>query len=550
MTKTTPIKQLITNHAEGLFTNADIGIAIIKTDGSFECFNPFFQQLFGFTKSELALLNIGSLFPLINNKDNQHSWEQHFNNANTGNKEENIELIALKKDGALFRAEVRMGRYTVENDIFTALFISDITKRQKEKEELSENNQLLTLANENRNKELRRTANILEMVNERLETAIAEQKAILDNVGIMLFVMNKRGVIKYFNPESTYLTGYTNQEVVNHFTPVLFMDPSGIQRCRDNFFDEFGLMLTSDFDVIKEHADMGQIHQMECDYRRKDGTIIPVSLSITPIKDKNKETTGYLGVAMDISEQKQVEIHLKEALLQERKLGEMKSRFVSLASHEFRTPLSTINSSAFLAKKYSAVEQQKSREKHLDRIISSVGLLTNILNDFLSVSKIEEGKMPVNYQHLDIKKETQQVIQALHSSKKTGQTIEYNHKGDHLVFLDGNIYNNILNNLLSNAIKFSKTNGKILVTTCVEKDQIKIQVKDDGIGISKEDQKHLMERFYRGANATHIQGTGLGLHIVSKYVERLKGNVIWESSENCGTTFIITFLRIYENQIQ
>ena len=546
MTKTKIPRDIISSHTEQFFQTANIGIVVVRHNGTLKLFNPFFLNLFGYTLKELSNLNIATLFPAINNIQGDNSWVQIFDTSIASKKDDNIEHYGLKKDGTLFPVDINKGTYTIEDGSYTALFVSDNSKRQNEKVKLSETNQLLQLANENRNKELRRTASTLEMVNERLEILVAEQKAILDNVGIMLFVTNKRGVIKYFNPEATYLTGYTSEEVIEQFTPALFIDAEGIQKCRMDFQEEFGLILHSDFDVIREYADLGKINKMECVYRKKDDTKFSVLLTITPIKDKNKEVTGYLGVAMDVAEQKRVEVQLKEALQKEIKLGEMKSRFVSMASHEFRTPLSTISSSAFLAKKYASPDQQQKREKHLDTILSSVGLLTNILNDFLSVGKIEEGKMPVNHHNLDIKKQTEQIIDGFSSSKKAGQKIEYRHKGENQIYLDGHIYNNILNNLISNAIKFSPKNTPISVATVVEKQTIKIQVKDEGIGISAEDQKNLMQRFHRGNNATHIQGTGLGLHIVSKYVERLNGKIYWKSKENAGTTFFISLLRIYE----
>ena len=546
MTKTKTPNEIIFSHAEEFFVNAQIGIAVVKLNGALKQFNPFFLKLFGYNKKELSQTNISKLFPVIKDCEEGMSWQKYFQKVVNDNTEVNTELFALKKDGTIFPVHLNYGSYTIDGNSYIALFISDNSRSQKEKVELSESNQLLQLANENRNKELRRTASTLEMVNERLEVLVAEQKAILDNVGIMLFVTNKRGIIKYFNPESTYLTGYTSDEVVEQFTPTLFIDNEGIQKCRSDFQDEFGLILNADFDVIREYADLGKLNKMECVYRKKDDSKISVLLTITPVKDKNKEVTGYLGVAMDVGEQKRVEFQLKEALQKEIKLGEMKSRFVSMASHEFRTPLSTISSSAFLAKKYSALDQQQKREKHLDTILSSVGLLTNILNDFLSVGKIEEGKMPVNHHNLDIKKQTEQIIDGLSASKKVGQKIEYCHKGEQMIYLDGHIYNNILNNLISNAIKFSPKNSPISVATVVEKQNIKIQVKDEGIGISVEDQKSLMQRFHRGTNATNIQGTGLGLHIVSKYVERLNGKIYWKSKENAGTTFFISLLRINE----
>ncbi|MBL7726843.1 MAG: PAS domain S-box protein [Dinghuibacter sp.] len=232
---------------------------------------------------------------------------------------------------------------------------------------------------------------------------------------------------------------------------------------------------------------------------------------------------------------------LTQLLEKEKELSELKSRFVSMASHEFRTPLSTILSSAYLVEKYQETSEQPRREKHLGRIISSVNMLTDILNDFLSVGKIEEGRIQVRFADFDLKKITDSVLQEMQTNAKPGQQIRYRHEGPEAVYLDLSMLKHIVMNLVSNAIKFSPENKEIFVTTTVKRGEVTLEVKDQGIGIYPDDQQHLMERFFRGANATNIQGTGLGLHIVGKYAELMNGTIQCTSEPGEGTQFTVIF---------
>lgn len=232
---------------------------------------------------------------------------------------------------------------------------------------------------------------------------------------------------------------------------------------------------------------------------------------------------------------------LTKALSKEKEVGDLKGRFVTMASHEFRTPLSTILSSASLLSKYTLTEEQEKRDKHIQRIKSSVTNLTSILNEFLSIGKIEDGKVIPNTILFNLK----DFINALHNEMngimKPKQKLLYTHKGNGDVDLDPSLLKNVLINLLSNAIKFSAENATIQINSEVTNTRIKICVKDEGIGMSDEDKKHLFERFYRGNNAMNIQGTGLGLHIVGKYIELMDGKISIASELQKGTQITITF---------
>jgi signal transduction histidine kinase len=205
--------------------------------------------------------------------------------------------------------------------------------------------------------------------------------------------------------------------------------------------------------------------------------------------------------------------------------------------------LSTILSSASLVAKYTEAEEQEKRNKHIHRIKSSVNNLTNLLNEFLSIGKMEDGKIIAHNTDFNLKEMITALCSEMEGIAKTGQQFQYNHNGEENIFSDPSLLRNVLTNLLSNAIKFSPEGGVVKVSSTVSDEQITLEIKDNGIGISKEDQTHLFERFFRGTNVTNIQGTGLGLHIVGKYIELLDGRIEFKSELEIGTEFIITLKR-------
>jgi signal transduction histidine kinase len=259
-----------------------------------------------------------------------------------------------------------------------------------------------------------------------------------------------------------------------------------------------------------------------------------------PLKTDDGDIDEVLCVFHDITGQKRMEEGLLAALDREKELGELKSRFVTMASHEFRTPLTAILASTFLLESYSGDDYNKEKVVHANRIKRSVNNLTNILNEFLSLEKLEANKVSVVHSDINVPEYIQDdLIGEMDLIKKPGQAIDYQHTGKAIVHLDHHLLWSILTNLISNALKYSRPEAIIRVTSDLNDDRLFIKVEDRGIGIPADEQKNIFGRFFRARNATNIEGTGLGLHITQKYVSLLKGEITFDSKLDEGTTFTV-----------
>lgn len=242
----------------------------------------------------------------------------------------------------------------------------------------------------------------------------------------------------------------------------------------------------------------------------------------------------------EVVDRKKAEEETRKALENEREFNDLKTKFVSIASHEFRTPLSTILSSIALVDQYKQRNELDKIEKHTARVRSSVQHLTAILNDFLSLGKLEEGKVEVVNEVINLQTLFQDIIEEIKASLKEGQRIIFHAGNVSPVISDSRILRNILFNLISNASKYSEAGKDIEITVLEETGMLHLAIKDQGIGIPEEDHRHLFERFFRAGNVSNIQGTGLGLNIVKRYVELLNGTIAFESEYKKGSTFKVS----------
>lgn len=398
-----------------------------------------------------------------------------------------------------------------------------------------------------------------------------------------IITIDESGIIEFVNPATSAIFGYTPSEMIGNNIAMLMPEP--YRREHDGY--------------IERYKKTGKAHIIgigrEVKGLQKDGTMFPFRLSVSEMWLGERRV--FTGIVHDIREMKkaeeevrrlnielekrvmerterladavnkllatnsqlQYEIHerktaeetllktqneLQFSLEKEKELSELKSRFVSMTSHEFRTPLSTILSSAALLGRYTSSEQQTERVRHIEKIKSSVNNLTAILNDILSLSKLEEGKVeniPVKFVLQDF---CLKIIDDMQGLLKRGQKIIFNapdtlleiHQSEHLL-------RNVLFNLLSNAIKYS--NEEKIINFNLEKaeNDFLISIQDEGVGIPESEHHLMFDRFYRASNVTNIQGTGLGLNIVKSYLDIMGGTIDFVSEYGKGTTFKITLPR-------
>lgn len=256
--------------------------------------------------------------------------------------------------------------------------------------------------------------------------------------------------------------------------------------------------------------------------------------SVQKLQDANKS------LELEIKRRKEAENRIKNALQKEKELNELKTKFLSLVSHEFKTPLSGILTSVVLLGKYKLEEQQEKREKHLSTIKNKVHYLDNILNDFLSIERLESGKVNYKFSTFSLSKLINEVVYNANVTLKTGQELHYPQDIENIsLHQDEKILELVLSNLLSNAIKYSPENTHINFETETNGNKITFKVTDQGMGIPKKDQKHIFERYFRAENALLNQGTGIGLNIAKVHLENLGGSINFNSKENVGTEFIV-----------
>ncbi len=389
-------------------------------------------------------------------------------------------------------------------------------------------------------------------------------EAVINTASDGIITINVKGLIESINPAALKLFGYNTEEVIGENIKMLMPEPDHSQH--DGYMKRY--LKTGEEQIIGKGRELLG--------KRKDGTLFPFRLSVSEVQLGTKKI--FTGIVHDLSDIKNAqekivrmnatledkvekrtnelesvvnqllianrkleekEERLRKSLAKEKELNDLKSRFVSTASHEFRTPLSTILSSASLIEKYPNTEQQPKRTRHTQRIRDSVNHLTAILNDFLSISKLEEGELEVNWSEYALDKILELVKEQVFDLFQRKQELEFSSPASSSTLVtDKHILSNILINLLSNAVKYSP-DGQVGLRVEEKSKHWLFSVWDNGIGIPKAEQKHLFERFFRASNAINIQGTGLGLNIVKQYVSQLEGQIYFESSENQGTQFFV-----------
>jgi two-component system sensor kinase FixL len=522
------------------------GIITIDSKGIVESLNPSAAGLFGYSPDEVIGNNVSMLMPLPHRINHNQYLDNHLTKGVKNIIGKGREVEGKRKDGTTFPFWLNVEKVKIDDRIIFTGIIHDVSDLRKAEKDL--------------------------LISEK------QLSAIIDTAVDGIIMIDKKGVMEVVNPSAAQMFGYQWSELIGKNVRSLMPEPD--HSAHDGYMNNYHQT------GIRRIIGIGR----EVKGKRKDNSVFPFNLSISevPLPDR----TIYVGVIHDISYQKEAQSRIETlneqlekkveerteklaevvnkllvtnkslekqmkateaaqtallksqeeltiALAKEQELNQLKSRFVSTASHEFRTPLSTILSSAALIARYTAEGTEAKRQRHVDKIKSSVKHLNSILNDFLSIAKLEEGKFSHHPSLFDVRVFISDVIEEISGILKPNQTVSVSYKGDAETCLDQQFFKNILINLISNASKYSDDNTNIEVHSENAQNELTIKVTDHGIGIPLTEQVHLFERFFRAQNAINIQGTGLGLNIVKKYVDLMDGNITFISKENEGTTFIV-----------
>lgn len=378
-------------------------------------------------------------------------------------------------------------------------------------------------------------------------------------------IVNQQQTIIAVNRSILSIFGYSEEELIKKNLSVLI--PKNTHSKHKKYVENF--VQNTEKRQMGHGRDLNGVH--------KDGRYIPVEIGLNPfvfngekyvmaividitlrreqeskilnlnlqLEEKIKTRTSELRLTVDtlqkeIKRRLLAEKKIKSALKKEIELNELKTKFLSMVSHEFKTPLSGILTSTILLKKYQLTEQQDKRDRHIQTISNKVHYLNNILNDFLSIERLDSGKINYKYQVFKLSKVINEVVYNANMLLKDGQKIVFPSEVDEYILTqDEKILELCLSNLIHNAIKYSPENTTIKIDINVQDSYLMIDIIDSGIGIPLEAQKNIFSRYFRAENALNDQGTGIGLNIIQGHLKNLNGSITFVSEENVGSTFTL-----------
>ncbi len=482
------------------------GILVVNKHQVIVATNSSAEEMFGYSKDELLGQSLDLLIPSkyrLAHKDYVIDFVATSEKRQMGHGKN---LYGLRKNGEEFPVEAGLNPFDLYGVTYVMALVIDITERKKAERELIHWSNIFN-----------------ESLNE-------------------IFIFDAKTLhFKNVNKGALKNMGYTLGEFKN-LTPI-DINPK---------FDESGFQNL----IAPLLSDQTEKIEFESLHQRKDGSAYPVEAHLQ-ISDLGEEQV-FVAIILDITERKNyteklertVEERTKqltEALAKEKELNELKTRFLSLVSHEFKTPLSSILTSVTLLSKYKLTDQQGNREKHVDTIKNKVRYLDAILNDFLSLERLESGKVNYKIDHFPLSKLINEVVYDANLLLKEGQKIIYPQDIDHInLAFEQKILELALSNLVHNAIKYSAENTVIEIRVIENRDSLELDIIDEGIGIPAEEQKHIFNRYFRAENALLNQGTGIGLSIAKQHLENLGATLSFTSEENKGSIFTI---KIPENVV-
>jgi len=340
----------------------------------------------------------------------------------------------------------------------------------------------------------------------------------------------------YVNRGFQQITGYTAREAVGRSCRFL----QGEDR------DQPGL------DVLRAALRKGEACVVQLRNYRRDGTLFHNELHISPVRDEQGELTHFVGIQLDVTEQARAraslersELQTRLALEREQELNQIKTRFISMVSHEFRTPMTGMRASAALLRKFSDKLGSEKKAQHLQNIETSLKRMNRLLDDVLFFSRAESDKVTVHRVPIEPAAYLQQLVESL-GPIYPGRDIrvEASLNGPHPYLLDEHLLDHIFHNLIGNAVKYSPPQAPVVCAVCESDGALEFTVTDTGIGIPEADQARLFEAFHRAGNVGTREGTGLGLNIALRAVELLHGTLTFTSRQDHGSIFRVSLPKL------
>ncbi|GBF20223.1 MULTISPECIES: sensor histidine kinase [Arenibacter] len=475
------------------------GIIVVNTQQLIVATNSSAGRMFGYHKGELLGKPLDTLIPRRYHGHHGHHVEDFIDKSERRQMGRGRDLHGVRKNGEEFPVEAGLNPFKLYDETYVMALVIDITERKVKEKELSHWARIFD-----------------ESLNE-------------------IYVFD--AISKYFvnvNKEAQRNMGYNLEEFKT-------LKPLDIKPHMDS--PQFQLLIEPLLNGPRDKV------KFETDHQRKDGSIYPVEVHLQLSTFGEKDVI--VAIILDITErrnyteklEKKVQERTKqltEALAKEKELNELKTRFLSLVSHEFKTPLSSILTSITLLSKYTESHQQEKRDKHVETIKNKVRYLDTILTDFLSVERLDSGKVNYKLETFPLSKIVNEVVYGANMLLKAGQTIKYPENIDDIfIRFDEKTLELALSNLIHNAIKYSPEDTTISLAVSNGKDTVLIDVIDRGIGIPAQDQKHIFNRYFRAENALLNQGTGIGLNIAKQHLENLGATIEFTSEENKGSIFTI-----------
>jgi PAS domain S-box-containing protein len=481
-----------TERIEGIFNSTSDAIVVSDVDGVIRQTNVAFTRMFGYSPEEitgrpLTLLVMPVDRPLLNIQPSD------LQSLRTRTHPQRIELAARRRDGATFVADVAVSSVVREERSELIYSIRDITDRKEAETGL------------------RRTRDQLQ--------------AILDNTTVSIYVKDSHSRYILANRQCEQLAARAGKR---------FLGNTDL----DVFTEDVAVTVRANDKIV---LDSGQSHHFEeaIQYADEDTPHVFLSMKV-PLVDEMGRAYAVCGISTDITAQKHLEQELRETLRVERELGELKSRFVSMVSHEFRTPLTTILSSSELLRLFSERMDDDRKLNHLKKIQSQVHHLTDMLDSILTLNRGEVVGLRFDPTEIDINDFCAMTIEEVMLSARPGQHIVADHQPPGMqILIDERLLRIVLTNLLTNAFKYSPENSAISLSIRIEPGLLIIRVADEGIGIPEDDLKHLFTAFHRATNVGVTPGTGLGLSILKQNIDAYGGTIHVASTLGEGTTFTV-----------